>query len=164
MNAPLPRYLFNRPLGEPVRDISDTFSAVKLLDETFFNRKPPNVQTCTAPPERKRFVYYQHRVAAQALLADMLGDVPPLIPVHEAAQLRGLDAREPGTWVEVTHHPHLVPLTIWNAVVDAGLLVLTVCDTYRRNKATRDITRAVRETAKVLPPRPVSPWSRDMRS
>lgn len=90
----------------------------------------PTVQTCTAPPERNLYVYYQHKIAAQALLADMLGDVPPLIAVHNADELRG----ERGTWVEVIDHPHKIPACIVRAARDAGLWGIFVHDIWRREK------------------------------
>jgi hypothetical protein len=111
------------------------------------SRKPPEPTTCTMPPERKLWVFYQHKIAAQALLADMLGTTPTLTTVHEGAQFHGL-GRDPGTFVEVLNHPHYVPNQIRDDAVMCGLYWLTLDDDARRTKFTRGLRTSLSSWAK----------------
>lgn len=106
-------------------------------DYYFPHRRTPT--TSTMPPERRLFVWFRHKMAAQALLADMLGDGPRLITVHEAAQLRGLPVLNPGTWIEITNHGYIVPEQIKHQVKVSGLVVMELNDQWCREKLIAEI-------------------------
>lgn len=121
---------------------ADTVSpAVGMSD--FLRRTPPT--TNTMPPERRLFVWFRHKQAAQAMLADMLGDVPRLTAVLDAPQLRGLPVRNPGTWIEVTNHEYVVPEIVKHQVKVSGLVVMELNDRWSRDAYSKQICDRSRE-------------------
>lgn len=109
-----------------------------------FMPPPPEPVTSTTPAPRRIFVWFRHKQAAQALLADIFGDIPSLTAVHEAAELRGLPANARWTWVEVVDHDYVIPDVVHMAAKTAGLVHVTLSDKNARDaysKKIRDFCR-----------------------
>lgn len=136
-------------MGPQVRTVLADFTPADTVSPAVgmsgFLRRTPPVTTSTMPRERRLFVWFRHKMAAENMLADMLGDVPRLTPIHEADQLRGLPVRAPGTWIEVTNHEYVVPEQLKHQVKVSGLVVMELHDKWCREKRIAEIKDASRE-------------------